>query len=159
MNQTLESQIAHLIFQFKKGAGLGIGGGTTENNASINITELHFMHAIVDNTENPENNVSMSDIREFLSVTKGAISQMLASLEKKGYINRDIDRNNRRNLIVTLTSEGRKVLESRYEEHSKRLQKVINRLGEEDAKQLLRIFNRMIDITKELNSESEAMKR
>ena len=80
---------------------------------------------------------------------------MLGSLEKKGYINRDIDKNNRRNLIVTLTPEGRGVLASQYDAFSGRLEKIISRLGADDVKQMITIVNRMIEITNELDSESK----
>jgi len=143
------------MFLFRRLAGTGFGMDAVESKSDINMTGLILMNAIADNTADPENNVGLSDIRGYLSISKGAVSQMLGSLEKKGYINRDIDRNNRRNLIVTLTPEGRGVLASQYDAFSGRLEKIISRLGADDVKQMITIVNRMIEITNELDSESK----
>jgi len=143
------------MFLFRRLAGTGFGMDAVESKSDINMTGLILMNAIADNTADPKNNVGLSDIRGYLSISKGAVSQMLGSLEKKGYINRDIDKNNRRNLIVTLTPEGRGVLASQYDAFSGRLEKIISRLGADDVKQMITIVNRMIEITNELDSESK----
>lgn len=153
MEQSLKKQLVHSIFQFKRLTSTGFGMGMTEKGSSVNMSELILMSAIADNTSDPEGNVDMADIRGFLSVSKAAVSQMLGSLEKKGYIERDIDRNNRRNLIVTLTAEGREVLEKQYDDFSDMLGKIISHLGEDDVKQMIAIVKRMIEITNELNGE------
>lgn len=155
MNQHLESQLIHSIFRFKSLASSGLGMDTAGNKSGLNMTELILMNGFANNTDDPENNVGLSDIRGYLSISKGAVSQMLGSLEKKGFINRDIDKSNRRNLIVTLTPEGRRILEQQYNEFSDRLEKIVSRLGEDDVKQMIKIVNHMIEITNELNSESE----
>ena len=151
MEENIQTQLIHSIFQFKSliSSGLGIEG------SGLNMTELILMNGFAGNkVDDNENNVALSDIRGYLSISKGAVSQMLGSLEKKGYINRDIDRNNRRNLIVTLTSEGREVLERQFCEFSARLETIIGRLGEEEVKQMISIVNRMITITNELDTEA-----
>ena len=124
----------------------------TDNKNSLNMAELILMSGVANNTANPEGNVGMSDIRSYLQVTKGAVSQMLSSLEKKGFINRDINKSNRRNLIVTLTAEGRQILERQYGEFSDRLEKIISRLGEDDVRQMITIVNRMIEITNDIEA-------
>ncbi|QQO10487.1 MarR family winged helix-turn-helix transcriptional regulator [Breznakiella homolactica] len=155
MDQSLDTQLVHSIFRFKRLVSSGLGMDAAENKSAINMTELMLMNGIVNNTADSENNVGPSDIRSYLSISKGAVSQMLGSLEKKGFINREIDRNNRRNLIVTLTSEGRRILKRQYNEFSGKLEKIIGRLGEDDVTQMIRIVNRMITITNELAVESE----
>lgn len=150
MDQNLQTELVHSIFQFKKLISSGLGMDVAENKSCINMSELILMNAIVNNTMDSENNVGLSDIRRYLSISKGAVSQILGSLEKKGYINRDIDRNNRRNIIVTLTQEGRQVLECQYNDFCVRLENIVGRLGEDDAKQMIRILNRLIVISSEL---------
>jgi DNA-binding MarR family transcriptional regulator len=155
MNQDLGAELIHSIFQFKSLVGSGFGMDASESKGLLNMAELILMNGIVDNTIGSENNVGLSDIREQLSVSRAAVSQMLGVLEKKGYINRDIDRNNRRNLIVTVTTEGRQVLERQYDEFNDRLGKIISRLGVDDVKQMIKIVNRMIEITNDLESEQK----
>lgn len=155
MDHNLANHLMHSIFKFKSLVGSGLGMDALENKGALNMTELILMNAVMGNTADSENNVGLSDVRGYLSISKAAVSQMLGSLEKKGFINRDIDRSNRRNLIVTLTPEGRQALEQQYNEFSDRLEKIIDRLGEDDVKQMIKIVNRMMEITDTLNSESE----
>jgi len=155
MDQNLKTQLIHSIYQFKKIMSSEFRVDATEDKNDVNMTELILMNEIADNTAGSENNIGMSDVSKYLSVSKAAISNMLSSLEKKGYINREIDRSNRRNLIVTLTPEGRKILEFKYMEFNGMLEKVITRLGEDDANQLITILNRMTEIMHNLNSEAK----
>lgn len=155
MEQSTNTQLIHSIFQFKKLVGSGFGMDLAANKSDINISELLLMNGLADNTDNPEGNVSLTEIGRYLAVSKGAVSQMLGSLEKKGYINREIDRSNRRNLIVTLTPKGREVLEQQYRIFNCKLERIIGQLGEDDVEQMIRIVNRMIAITGEINEESE----
>lgn len=156
MEQNLDTQLVHSIFQFKRLINSGLGMEAAENKNSLNMAELILMNGVANNTADSENNVGMADIRTYLQVTKGAVSQMLGSLEKKGFINRDIDKSNRRNLIVTLTPEGRQILEQQYSAFSDRLETIISRLGEDDVRQMVGIVNRMIEITNELNGGENA---
>jgi len=174
MYQNLKTQLVHSIFQFKKIMGSGFmdtalmrASGSmqraqmnqhaqkqyAENKNNINMSELFLMNVISDNTSDSEKNICLSEVRGYLSVSKAAISHMLGSLEKKKFINREIDKNNRRNLIVTLTPKGRKVLINKYDEFSGRLEKVINHLGENDVNQMIAIINRMIEIKNKLDNE------
>ena len=149
MDQNLQTKLVHSIFRFKRLISSGLGMDGTD----LNMTELILMNGFAGNTADPENNVALSDVRGYLSISKGAVSQMLGSLEKKGFINREIDKNNRRNLIVTLTPEGRKVLERQYSDFSDRLEKIIDQLGENYVRQMITIVERMIEIINELENE------
>ena len=152
MDQDLKTQLVQSIFGLKRLHGVGFG--ITENKSDINLTELVLMKGITDNSTDSESNANLPDIREYLSISKAAVSQMLGALEKKGYINRDIDKNNRRNLIVTLTPKGREVLTSMDIEFNDRLEKIITYLGEDDVKHMINIISRMIEITTKLNNDS-----
>ncbi|WP_372757972.1 MarR family winged helix-turn-helix transcriptional regulator [Lactococcus lactis] len=153
MKKSLEDELVQSIFRFKKLASKGFGMDLINNNNQLNITELMLINEISDNTLNSEENVGISDVKEFLSVSKPAVSQMLSSLEKRGFLVRDVDKNNRRNVIVTLTDTGREVLSVELENFNIKLKKIISHLGEDDVKQMIEIVNRMILITNELNSE------
>ncbi len=153
MKKSLENELVQSIFRFKKLVSKGFGMDLINNNNQLNITELMLINEISDNTLNSEGNVGISDVKEFLSVSKPAVSQMLSSLEKRGFLVRDVDKNNRRNVIVTLTDTGREVLSVELENFNIKLKKIISHLGEDDVKQMIEIVNRMILITNELNSE------
>lgn len=154
MDQNLKTQLVHSIFQLKSMQGAGLGMDSAKNKSDINMTELALMKGIADNSTDSENNVGLPSVRGYLSISKAAVSQTLGVLEKKGYINRDIDKNNRRNLIVTLTPNGREVLTNMDNEFNDRLDKIITNLGEEDIRHMITTINRMIEIINKLNHES-----
>lgn len=123
------------------------------NTNDLNMAEIVLMKGVAGNSVESESNIGLSDIRGYLSISKAAVSQMLGVLERKGYINRDIDKNNRRNLIVTLTSKGHEVLAKKDNEFNDRLDRIISYLGEDDVKQMIMNISKMVEIMNKLNNE------
>lgn len=83
---------------------------------SLYMREVHFIVAA-----DPEKPVSISYLAKQLNVTLGAASQMASRLEKKGYITRFTDPENRRRTLVELTEDGRRLYRQHCEYDSKRL--------------------------------------
>ncbi|MBK5200609.1 MAG: winged helix-turn-helix transcriptional regulator [Spirochaetaceae bacterium] len=151
MGQELNCELIQSIFQFKKMIHKGFNRESQNN--KINMTELIIMNEIVNNTTDPKDNVKISDLKGYLSISKGAISQNLSSLEKKAYIKRSINENNRRNIIVTLTPEGRKIMKEHYSQFTDKLTKIVSRLGEDNVKQMIKLVDKMTEISNEINNE------
>jgi DNA-binding MarR family transcriptional regulator len=70
---------------------------------ALTATEIHLVELIGDNHER----LSVTDLSILLDITKGAVSQNLKRLEKKGVISKDEDPENLSRLIVKLTSKGK----------------------------------------------------
>jgi len=51
--------------------------------------------------------VTQDDISEYFGIDKGSISKTISSLEQKGYVQRQINQENRRSNIITITKKGR----------------------------------------------------
>lgn len=98
------------------------------------------------------NTTDLTSVREYLAVTKASVSQMLASLEKRGLLVRQIDPANRRNLIVTLTPVGIERLRKKEFQVERRLQELLTELGRTDALQFIMLINNMNTI---LSSKKE----
>lgn len=154
MERDLNSELIQSIFQFKKMIHKGFNKESLKS--KISTTELIIMNEIVNNTTDPKDNVKISDLKGYLSISKGAISQNLSSLEKKGFIKRALDEKNRRNVIVTLTPEGRKSMKEHYSQFTDKLAKIVSRLGEDNVKELIELVDRMTEISNEINSESSS---
>jgi len=120
----------------------------------VSMTELVLMKAVADNELDSEENVNIADIQNHLFVTKAAVSQMYAALEKKGYLNREIDKNNRRKLIVTLTPKAQEILGFMQDKVVQFLSEIISKVGEDNTKQLINLVNRFADALEEINDES-----
>jgi len=121
---------------------------------NLDLTELILMKSLVANNPNSERNTYMSDLKKELCVSKGAISQIVSHMEQKGYLVREIDKSNRRKLIVTLTPEGRKVMAQADSEFNRILDVFLARLGEQDSLEVVRLFNRVSETAEELTQEN-----
>jgi DNA-binding MarR family transcriptional regulator len=155
VNNSLKEQLVLSMFRFKKmGTSFPAGMDLDINKLDINMVELAFMKNISENDIDSDENVCASELQNFLYITKAAVSQMVGALEKKGYLNRDINKQNRRKITLTLTPKGQDTLKYMEESFDKLLTKIISQLGEDDTKQFVRILNRFADIIDELKNEN-----
>lgn len=121
--------------------------------AELDLTTISLMKSIEDNSRDSDHNIYMFDLQDELRISRGAISQMASSLEKKGYLVRETDKNNRRKQIVTLTAEGREAMQQAEAEFDTVLTVFLTRLGEDDTHEMVRLFNRFADIAEEMKQQ------
>ena len=105
-------------------------------NLTLHPSELHLMLAVYEDRA-----VNGTEIAERLGVTKGAVSQTLARLEKKGVITKTKDPYNKNELTVAFTPLGLAAIErfrkrqaslaSRYDEYLSSLSKSERRVIED----------------------------
>ena len=152
MNRKLKDSLVRSIFRFKK-VGFQFPPGS-----NLRMGELFVMRRIAENALDSDDNVYAADIQNGLHVTRPAISQMLNSLEDRGYICREIDERDRRRLIITLTPKGVNILEAMKEYADRVIAETISRFGEENTVRLISLLNRFADISDELKSETLAAK-
>lgn len=88
-----------------------------------------------------------SEISAALNASTARISALLGALEKKGQIERDIDRNNRRNILVTITEAGRKRAETEMEEIQRRAILVFTEMGEADTIEFIRLTKHFFELS------------
>lgn len=96
----------------------------------------------------------VSELVEFLRVSPPAVSRMLRSLERKEYVKRVVDTENRRTTYIQLLPEGERArfeMEGRVMAFARR---VTQRLGPEDTATMIRLWQKMGDIVQE---EEQAM--
>lgn len=74
----------------------------------------------------------------------GRISAILSALEKKGMITRRVDPQNRRRVIVTITPEGRHMVELHKRERDKRMRWVFGQMGERNTEEFLDLLARFV---------------
>ena len=83
------------------------------------VAEIHLIDFIGSNE-----NCCISDIAKSIRVTKGAVSQMVKKLEKKEYLIKLDDSDNRARVIVQLTQKGAKAFEEHRRYHQELDEKV-----------------------------------
>lgn len=85
-----------------------------ETDVDIYRSEIHLIKLVGDYA-----NLHVSEIARKFGVTKGAISQALKTLEKKGLVEKYLDQSNNTRLLVKLTEKGQKAYINHEEHHKK----------------------------------------
>ena len=90
-----------------------------------------------------------SEIGKEMGISSARIAAALNSLEGKGLITRQIDRDDRRKILVDLTDAGRTEVEKNKNEIRETTAGMMRCLGEHDAKELVRIMKKMSEVKPE----------
>ena len=91
-----------------------------------------------------------SEISGTMNTSTARISAALNSLEKKGQIHREIDPNNRRNILVTITEAGRERSYADTQQARKFMVDVLTKMGEQDALEFVRLTKRFYEISSQV---------
>jgi DNA-binding MarR family transcriptional regulator len=141
MKDPLKKELMSCIFRFKS---IGINTLRRLDGQKINVSlvEIALMKGIAENTFESDG----EKIQKALYIKKAAVSQMLGVLEQKGYILRDINPENRRKLVLTLTKKGEKILADTEKAVDAFASKIITEFGEKETKDFICQFNRFGDV-------------
>ena len=149
----LKNRFLRAIFRFKRHEM------TLPPDSGIHMSEFILMMRLSGNCPGSAKNINVSELKDNLFISKSAVSQILNSLESKGFLQRTIDKDDRRKISVVLTPAGQSVLIRMKEYFDQMLEETILRFGEEDAATLVLLFNRLIDITEEIKQEQHAAQK
>ncbi len=103
-----------------------------------------------------EGKITISKLASKSRVLPSAISRTLRGLEEQQYVERNVDKGDRRNTYVTLTDEGRAITLQGRRIMRDFGQAVTSRLDENDLKQLIGYLDEIYQISK---TEIEARKQ
>lgn len=100
-----------------------------------------------------EKTKTVTEIAEELTLTPSAVSQLIGKLEKAGYVKREVNLYNRREILVSLDEKGK-----RYHDMVAKLDLFIIenyylRLNREDIANLLDIYEKLIAIVSKKHSK------
>lgn len=87
-----------------------------------------------------------SEISSQMGISSARIAATLGNLEKKNLIIRKIDQNDRRRILVTLTSQGKEAAEKQHAEVIGNVIHMLESLGEYDAQECVRILGKIAQI-------------
>lgn len=94
-----------------------------------------------------DSTVFPSEISKELGTSTARTAAALNNLEKKGLVERTINKDDRRQINVTLTSEGKDIAETNRLVDIEVVADILERLGEEDAKDFVRILKKITEIS------------
>ena len=119
----------------------------------INRTDFFVMCTIMDKGENGK--ITISELASRAKMLPSAISRTLKGLEERGYVERNINKNDRRNTYVELTAEGERLTEEARQIMADFGKSVMSQVDEADMKHLISYLDNIYHIAEK---EIEARK-
>ena len=97
--------------------------------------------------------VSAGELTSAFGIRSSRTAAILNALEKKGYALRSADHSDRRRVLVSITEEGRTVVDEKSSEGIEHTAAFLEMLGPEDAEEFIRIIRDAV--TRNQKKESE----
>lgn len=89
------------------------------------------------------NGVPHKEIVKVLEVTRATVSGLIAALEGEGLVTSWVARDDRRNLVATLTSKGRTILEKAIDSNTTSLRAALGTLSADEQQTLTSLLGRL----------------
>jgi DNA-binding MarR family transcriptional regulator len=84
-----------------------------------------------------------AELADAAGVTRATMTGLIDTLEKDGFVQREIDRDDRRAVRVSLTRKGRDFMKSILPDYFRRVSAIIHPLSEPERKQLVRLLQKL----------------
>ncbi len=104
--------------------------------------------------EDPEG-MTMGRIAELLKLGKSALSQAVSKLEGRGILTRSTASEDRRQVLVTFTEQGKALFEEKRQIILALLGRIVAEVGEERSRQLIESVRCGIDVSRKLVREDK----
>ena len=102
--------------------------------------------------------MTISELAKTMEQTNPTVSQRVAKLEEKGYVQRIQDKEDRRTVWVQLTQQGDQLVEQTSSQVHNRMQQVIDKMEQQhhaSVQQLIRLIHLMADLMEQEFSNTE----
>lgn len=96
-----------------------------DSDALLHLSEIHIIDAIGKNE-----NINITNLAKLQGITRGAVSQMIKKLVRKGVVMKSISPETENEVVLTLTRKGRDVFEKHRQYHAELNQKIADLLSE-----------------------------
>ena len=106
------------------------------SNDGVPIDQFHILFAI-----NGLKECSMIELADVLSMDKSKVSRAISKLVKTGFVNREINPENRRYSIVTLTDLGQKIVHEINKKNNRLFKKTLSHLPHNNVDQFIEDFD------------------
>lgn len=120
----------------------------TEEFKDISNNDMHIIEAIGINE--PKN---MSTVAKALKVTVGTLTIAINSLVKKGYVQRERSEADRRVVLISLRSKGKKAFYHHMKFHQKMVEATLQGIDKEETKVLIRALGNLSRYFKSYDDE------
>lgn len=135
---TYETLNGVLVNLFRDVMNLEENAIITSEYSDITNNDMHVIEAV--GLGEPKN---MSAIAKLLSVTVGTLTIAMNSLVKKGYVNRERGKEDRRVVNISLSEKGKCAYRHHEEFHRHMIDEILKDLTEEETEALVRSLSKL----------------
>jgi DNA-binding MarR family transcriptional regulator len=93
--------------------------------------------------------VSPGELSSVTGKSTAHVAMALKNLEKKGFITRTPDLDDRRRTAVTVTAKGQSFFDGRHEFMRGRWERILRGMGENDAREYVRLAARVLELAQQ----------
>ncbi len=115
----------------------------------LSFGEMGLLHCL----SQQEDAVTAGELRRMIGIGAGGVTNLLNSLEKKGYVQRMMSPADRRSVLVLISAAGKELVEEKQNLILSFYTELLSRMGHDDTEEFLRILKRMNGIGEELYRE------
>lgn len=87
----------------------------------------------------------VKEVADALMTSNAAVTKLLDRLEKKGYINREFNPNDRRQVSLSLTAAGQEIIQANEREQQEKLAEIVDRLCQEEQEGFTQGLNSFLE--------------
>lgn len=128
---------------------------TIQGVCGIPAGEFFFLQRVYELSR--DGGVRISHLRDSMSMTMPAVSQLVRTLEEKGLVLRENAPKDRRVTLVTVTEKGEQILTDSQEQFNQMLNRLIERYGPKELEHLIEMLKRLSGTIRELKEEFEGI--
>ena len=141
---TLQENYLRTILHFKQFVS-ALGNNTIEGKEGLSLSELLFLKRLA---ALDTNTINLTEMGAYLSLSKGGISHLITSLDKRGFVERITDPSNRRNILVSLTEKSNTRLALISKELDEAFEKMCETIGMEKIENMLSTLSAIMEYIK-----------
>lgn len=149
MYDDVKRQFIYATLHFKKVDVCELSRG------AIPLSEMVVMGRVQQGCPQNGTCLNVAEIANHLCISRPAISQILGSLEQKGYITRQIDPVDRRRITVRNTEKGKQVLEESQQLYDEAAEQLLASMSLEELKTLISLMTRLTTIYEDLKARKK----
>ena len=122
--------------------GFELHGAASQHFARYKLSQARFVVLMMLHTT-PGGEMCCSDIADAVGVSRTTMTGLLDGLEREGLVRRVNYPDDRRRITITLTANGRRLLDKMLPDHMERIAGVMANLSGEDRDNLLELLDKV----------------
>jgi len=138
MTTSINSQLINAIFSMKR---IFI----QEFKKQKNFCPMNYIKAEILSHLQLYQNSKMKDVAKFLGITPPSATTMIEKLVQEKLLERKKDPNDRRNIILLVTTEGETFIKKTYSQIHAIIEQTFKTLNKKDKKELIRIYGKLLN--------------